>query len=102
MLFKDKVVIIAGYGPGLGHEMAVIAAQEGAKVVLGARNEVQLKDNLASVSLVLTAEERKALDDVSLLGLIYPCWHQLNAASRLSPADLSLMAPHVARMKPRM
>jgi NAD(P)-dependent dehydrogenase (short-subunit alcohol dehydrogenase family) len=42
MLFKDKVVIIAGYGPGLGHDMAVIAAQEGAKVVLGARSEDKL------------------------------------------------------------
>lgn len=43
MLFRDKVVIIAGYGPGLGHEMAVIAAQEGARVVLGARNEANLE-----------------------------------------------------------
>lgn len=43
MLFKDKVVIIAGYGPGLGHDMAVIAAQEGAKVAIGARSEDNLK-----------------------------------------------------------
>jgi hypothetical protein len=42
------------------------------------------------------------LDDVSLLPLIYPYWHQLNAASRLGAADLSMMAPHVAAMKPRM
>lgn len=43
MILKDKVVIIAGYGSGLGHDMAVIAAQEGAKVVLGARNEANLE-----------------------------------------------------------
>jgi NAD(P)-dependent dehydrogenase (short-subunit alcohol dehydrogenase family) len=43
MFLKDKVIIIAGYGPGLGHDMAVIAAQEGAKVVLGARNEGNLQ-----------------------------------------------------------
>ncbi len=43
MLFKDKVVIIAGYGPGLGHDMAVIAAREGAKVAIGARSEDNLK-----------------------------------------------------------
>lgn len=49
MLFRDKVVIIAGYGPGLGHEMAVIAAQEGARVVLGARNEANLE---AAVRLI--------------------------------------------------
>lgn len=71
-------------------------------IIVGARNEAQLKDNLAASSLVLTAEERKLLDDVSLQPLIYPYWHQLNAASRLGPADLTLMAPHVAAMKPRM
>ncbi len=71
-------------------------------IIVGARTEAQLKDNLAASSLVLTADERKALDDVSLLPLIYPYWHQLNAASRLGAADLSLMAPHVANMKPRM
>jgi hypothetical protein len=69
---------------------------------VGARTEAQLKDNLAASSLVLTAEERKLLDDVSLLPLIYPYWHQLNAASRLSEADLALLRPHVANMKPRM
>lgn len=71
-------------------------------IVLGARNEEQLKDNLASGSLVLTAAERQELDDVSLQPLIYPYWHQLNAASRLGQADLALQAPHVARLKPRM
>lgn len=39
MLLKDKVVIITGVGPGMGQAMAKIAAQEGAKVVLGARNQ---------------------------------------------------------------
>ncbi|MFO1032620.1 MAG: aldo/keto reductase [Hyphomicrobiales bacterium] len=73
-----------------------------ANIILGARNEAQLKDNLAAASLHLTAEERQTLDDVSLLPLQYPYWHQLNAASRLGPADLSLMAPHVARNKPRI
>jgi aryl-alcohol dehydrogenase-like predicted oxidoreductase len=73
-----------------------------ASIIVGARTEEQLKDNLAAASLVLTAEERKLLDDVSLQPLIYPYWHQLNAASRLGAADLSLLAPHVARLKPRM
>lgn len=38
MLLKDKVVIITGVGPGMGQAMAKIAAEEGAKVVIGARN----------------------------------------------------------------
>ncbi len=83
--------------------LAWLAGRAGiCSLVLGARNEAQLKDNLASASLVLTAEERAMLDDVSLLQLLYPYWHQLNAAPRLGAADLSLMAPHVARMKPRL
>ncbi len=39
MLLKDKVVIISGVGPGMGQSMAKLAAQEGAKVGLGARNQ---------------------------------------------------------------
>lgn len=38
MLLKDKTIIISGVGPGMGQAMAVIAAQEGAQVGLGARN----------------------------------------------------------------
>jgi aryl-alcohol dehydrogenase-like predicted oxidoreductase len=83
--------------------LAWLAGRAGvASIVIGARNEAQLKDNLAAASLTLTAEERATLDDVSLQPLIYPYWHQLNAASRLGEADLSLLAPHIARMPPRM
>lgn len=83
--------------------LAWIAGRPGvASIILGARTEEQLKDNLAASSLALTADERKMLDDVSLQPLIYPYWHQLNAASRLGPADLSLLAPHVAALKPRL
>jgi len=39
MLLKNKVVIISGVGPGMGQSMAKIAAAEGAKVGLGARNQ---------------------------------------------------------------
>jgi len=37
-LLKNKVIIISGVGPGMGQAMARIAAAEGAKVGLGARN----------------------------------------------------------------
>jgi aryl-alcohol dehydrogenase-like predicted oxidoreductase len=83
--------------------LAWLAGRPGvASIIIGARNEEQLKDNLAAASLTLTEDERKMLDDVSQQPLIYPYWHQLNAASRLGEADLSLMAPHVAAMKPRL
>ena len=43
MLLKDKVVLISGVGPGMGQAMAKLAAREGAKVGLGARNETFLE-----------------------------------------------------------
>lgn len=57
-------------------------------VVIGGRTEAQFRDNLAAAELKLTAEERKALNEVSEPPLIYPYWHQLNEATdRLSEAD---------------
>lgn len=67
-----------------------------ASVVVGARTEDQLSDNLAAADLVLSDEERVRLDEVSLPPLIYPHWHQMRTASdRLGPADLSLLGPHL-------
>lgn len=59
-------------------------------VIVGARTNEQLRDNLAAAELELSADEVKALDDVSGEPLRYPFWHQRNTSSdRLSPADLS-------------
>ena len=67
-----------------------------ASVVVGARTEDQLSDNLAAADLVLSDEELSRLDEVSLPPLIYPHWHQMRTASdRLGPADLSLLGPHL-------
>lgn len=45
MLVKDKVIIISGIGPGLGVELALCAAREGAAaVVLAARTASKLSD----------------------------------------------------------
>lgn len=71
-----------------------------ANIIVGARTEAQLKDNLASASLVLSADELKLLDDASLPPLIYPYWHQFtNASDRLGPCDMPLHAGHLARRK---
>jgi aryl-alcohol dehydrogenase-like predicted oxidoreductase len=66
-------------------------------VVIGARTEEQLADNLAAAELRLSDEERRRLDEVSVPPLIYPFWHQAKTASdRLSPVDLSLLASHLS------
>jgi aryl-alcohol dehydrogenase-like predicted oxidoreductase len=65
-------------------------------LIIGARTEEQLADNLGAAALTLAADERAALDKVSQPELLYPYWHQLNtAADRLGPADLTLLAPHL-------
>ena len=63
-------------------------------VIVGARTEEQLADNLASAELVLTEEEVDRLDTVSAQPLRYPYWHQAHTtADRMSPADVNLLRP---------
>ncbi len=65
-------------------------------VVVGARTEEQLADNLAAATLKLSAEEHQRLEVVSRPPLIYPFWHQRASASdRLGEADLSLIGPYL-------
>lgn len=47
-----------------------------ASVIIGARNEEQLKQNLGAVGWNLTPEQVKKLDDASRKTLTYPYWHQ--------------------------
>ncbi len=66
-------------------------------VVIGARTDAQLADNLKAAELSLSAEEMARLDKASAPPVLYPYWHQASTASdRLSPADLLLLAPTIA------
>jgi NAD(P)-dependent dehydrogenase (short-subunit alcohol dehydrogenase family) len=44
MLHDNRVVIVSGIGPGVGRELALAFAREGAKLVLGSRTEKNLAD----------------------------------------------------------
>jgi aryl-alcohol dehydrogenase-like predicted oxidoreductase len=51
-----------------------------ASVILGARNEAQLKENLDSAGWKLTPSQVARLDSASEQTLVYPYWHQRAAA----------------------
>jgi aryl-alcohol dehydrogenase-like predicted oxidoreductase len=53
-----------------------------ANIVIGARNEEQLKQNLGAVGWSLTAEQIALLDKASHERPIYPYWHQLGFDQR--------------------
>jgi len=57
-----------------------------ATVVIGARNEEQLKQNLGAVGWNLTKEQVAKLDAASSVTPAYPYWHQRGFAARNPPA----------------
>ena len=56
-----------------------------ANVIIGARNEEQLRQNLGAVGWNLTPEQVARLDAASATPLAYPYWHQRGFAERNPP-----------------
>ena len=98
----DTIDALVEIGEGHGVSAAQVAlawllGRPGvSSLIVGARTDEQLADNLAAAELELSATERARLDEVSATPLLYPYWHQAKSASdRLSPADLTLLGPHL-------
>jgi aryl-alcohol dehydrogenase-like predicted oxidoreductase len=60
-------------------------------LVIGARDERQLAENLPAADLALDADELRRLDDVSAPPLPYPYWWQAKYDDRLGEADLAVL-----------
>jgi aryl-alcohol dehydrogenase-like predicted oxidoreductase len=56
-----------------------------ANVIIGARDEAQLRDNLGAVGWSLTPDQLRRLDEASATTLAYPYWHQRGFAERNPP-----------------
>ena len=56
-----------------------------ANVIIGARNEEQLRQNLGAVGWNLTAEQVARLDAATATTLAYPYWHQRGFGERNPP-----------------
>jgi len=98
----DIVEVLVGIGEQRGVSAAqialayILAKPAVTSLVIGARTDEQLADNLAAAALSLTEAELAELDKVSAPPLLYPYWHQAKTAKdRLSPADLTLLARYL-------
>ncbi|MBO8184178.1 aldo/keto reductase [Streptomyces spirodelae] len=90
----ETVVDIAD-AHGVSHaqvSLAYLLAQPGVTtLVIGARKDEQLRDNLGAVDVRLDAADLDRLDKVSAPELIYPHWHQAAlAADRFGAPDRAL------------
>ena len=102
-LLYDTIEVLVEIADGHGVSAAQVALAwllgrpSISSVVIGARTDEQLADNLKAAELGLSDEDRSRLEKVSRPPLLYPYWHQRKtAADRLSAADLSLLAPYLA------
>lgn len=90
----DTVDALVAVGEECGRSAAQVSlawlmARPGiASVIIGARNERQLSDNLAALELELTDDQMDRIERASRPRLPYPIWHQRKTvAARLSAAD---------------
>ncbi len=59
-------------------------------LIIGARNEQQLRENLGAVDFKLTADQMRRLDQASSRPPNYPYWHQLDIYEERNPFPVSL------------
>ena len=59
-------------------------------VIIGARNEAQLRDNLGAAGFKLSAEQVARLDAASAVPPIYPYWHQWSVFGDRNPPPVPM------------
>jgi aryl-alcohol dehydrogenase-like predicted oxidoreductase len=64
-------------------------------LVIGARNETQLRDNLAAADLDLTPEQNARIESVARPAPIYPFWHRaMHNADRAAATEVGYLLGH--------
>jgi aryl-alcohol dehydrogenase-like predicted oxidoreductase len=92
------VEIAAGHGVSAAQvALAWLLRRPGVtSLVIGARTDEQLADNLKAAQLELGDEELRRLEEVSRPPRPYPLWHQAKtAADRFGAAELATLGPYL-------
>jgi len=64
-------------------------------LVIGARTEAQLRDNLAAVAITLTGAQRDLIEGAARPAPLYPYWHRaMHAVARATPAEAEFLRRH--------
>ena len=95
---EELVAIADGHGVSAAQvALAWLLRRPGiSTLVIGARTEQQLADNLAAAELALGDEELSRLERASRPPLPYPLWHQVaSATDRLGESDRATLGPHL-------
>jgi aryl-alcohol dehydrogenase-like predicted oxidoreductase len=93
--FYDIIDVLRGVADEVGRSPSQVALAwllqrpTVSTLVIGARNETQLRDNLATADLTLTPEQVTRLDQVSAREPVYPYWHQRLTFADRNPLPVS-------------
>ncbi len=95
--FHDLVDVLEAVAAEAGRSVSQVALNwvlhrpSVATIIIGARNEEQLRDNLGVLEFRLSAEQIARLDDASARVPAYPYWHQLQVYSERNPFPVKLL-----------
>jgi 3-oxoacyl-[acyl-carrier protein] reductase len=99
MLLKDRVAIVSGIGPGMGRDISLACAREGADVVLAARGA----DKLDAVAAEVRALGRRALSVPTDIASAEDCRRLTDAAqAEFGRIDILVNNAFKGGLEPRM
>jgi aryl-alcohol dehydrogenase-like predicted oxidoreductase len=95
--FYDLIDTLEAIAAEIGRSVSEIALRwllqrpTVATLVIGARNEEQLRANLGAVEFALTEDQMRRIDEISAVPPIYPYWHQQQTYRERNPPAVPML-----------